>query len=65
VSKLLNHTGATILDSIDRAGWQCGGPGAVEIPGLMIGIAGIGYQLLRLAEPQRVPSILLLEPPPP
>ena len=59
----LNYTGGMVLDSIDRAGWQCGGPGAVELPGLMIGIAGIGYQLLRLAEPQRVPSVLLLDSP--
>jgi type 2 lantibiotic biosynthesis protein LanM len=64
VRKQLNHTGSVVLDSIGRAGWQCGGPGAVELPGLMIGIAGIGYQLLRLAEPQCVPSILLLDPPP-
>jgi type 2 lantibiotic biosynthesis protein LanM len=61
--KQLNHTGAAILDSIGRAGWQSGGPGAVDLPGLMIGIAGIGYQMLRLAEPQHVPSILLLDPP--
>ena len=32
-------------------------------PGLMTGIAGIGYQLLRLAEPGRVPSVLTLAPP--
>ncbi len=59
----LNHIGAGILDSIDRSGWQCGGPGAVRLPGLMIGIAGIGYQMLRLAEPEQVPSVLQLAPP--
>ncbi len=32
--------------------------------GLMTGRAGVGLQLLRLAEPERVPSVLLLEPPP-
>ncbi|UCC89732.1 MAG: type 2 lantipeptide synthetase LanM family protein [Anaerolineales bacterium] len=52
-----------VLDSIDRHGWACGGPGAVELPGLMLGLAGIGYQMLRLAEPDRVPSVLLLAPP--
>jgi lantibiotic modifying enzyme len=52
-----------VLDSIDRDGWQCGGPQSVEIPGLMLGIAGIGYQMLRLAEPDSVPSVLLLAPP--
>jgi hypothetical protein len=30
---------------------------------VMLGLAGIGYGLLRLAEPDRVPSVLLLEPP--
>jgi type 2 lantibiotic biosynthesis protein LanM len=54
---------AMVLDSIDRDGWQCGGPQSVEIPGLMLGIAGIGYQMLRLAEPDSVPSVLLLAPP--
>ena len=29
----------------------------------MAGLAGIGYGLLRLAAPERVPSVLLLEPP--
>jgi lantibiotic modifying enzyme len=32
-------------------------------PGLMVGLAGIGYGLLRLADPQRVPSVLVLAPP--
>jgi lantibiotic modifying enzyme len=31
----------------------------------MTGLAGIGYQLLRLAEPARVPSVLTLLPPVP
>lgn len=52
-----------ILDSIQGYGWQCGGPEAVEIPSLMLGLAGIGYELLRLAEPDRVPSVLMLAPP--
>ena len=38
--------------------------GGVETPGLMVGLAGIGYELLRLADPAVIPSILLLEPPP-
>jgi hypothetical protein len=36
---------------------------AVETPGLMTGLAGIGYGLLRLAVPTRVPSVLVLEGP--
>jgi lantibiotic modifying enzyme len=31
----------------------------------MTGLAGIGYGLLRLADPQSVPSVLTLEPPRP
>jgi type 2 lantibiotic biosynthesis protein LanM len=52
-----------ILDSIERDGWLCGVPAWVENPGLLTGIAGIGYELLRLVEPQRVPSVLMLAPP--
>jgi type 2 lantibiotic biosynthesis protein LanM len=52
-----------ILDSIQGYGWQCGGPEAVEIPSLMLGLAGIGYELLRLADPDWVPPVLMLAPP--
>jgi type 2 lantibiotic biosynthesis protein LanM len=43
--------------------WVCGNPLGVESPGLMTGIAGIGYALLRFADPDRIPSVLSLEPP--
>ncbi|GER91730.1 hypothetical protein KDW_58920 [Dictyobacter vulcani] len=36
---------------------------SIETPGLMTGLAGIGYELLRLAEPERVPSVLVAAPP--
>ena len=49
------------LVSIQRNGWISGVPLGVENPGLMTGLAGIGYGLLRLAEPSRVPSVLTLE----
>ena len=54
---------SVILESIDKHGWLCGTPFSVESPGLMVGIAGIGYELLRLAEPNVVPSVLCLAPP--
>jgi len=54
---------SVILESIQQDGWLCGVPLGVETPGLMTGLAGIGYGLLRLAEPERVPSVLTLEPP--
>ena len=31
------------------------------MPGLFNGLAGIGYQMLRLAAPGRIPSVLLWE----
>jgi len=60
----LNRLTAMILESIQRDGWLCGVPLGVETPGLMTGLAGIGYELLRLAKPASVPSVLVLAPPP-
>jgi type 2 lantibiotic biosynthesis protein LanM len=54
---------AALLESIEQYGFLCGTPYAVETPGLLTGLSGIGYQLLRLAEPEFVPSALTLEPP--
>ncbi len=54
---------AVLLDSIDKQGWVAGVPQGVETPGLMTGIAGIGYAMLRLASPEQIPSVLLLAPP--
>lgn len=59
----VNRLSSIILESINQRGWLCGVPLGVETPGLMTGLAGIGYELLRLAEPMQVPSVLLLEPP--
>jgi lantibiotic modifying enzyme len=52
-----------LLSSIERQGWCTGVPLSIETPGLMMGIAGIGYELLRLADPELVPSVLRLAPP--
>ncbi|HZR39653.1 MAG TPA: lanthionine synthetase LanC family protein, partial [Ktedonobacteraceae bacterium] len=54
---------AMLLESIECQGWCTGVPMGIETPGLMTGIAGIGYELLRLVDHTRVPSVLLLEPP--
>jgi type 2 lantibiotic biosynthesis protein LanM len=59
----LDHLTTLLLAKIDRQGWLCGVPLPVETPGLMTGLAGIGYQLLRLADPHKVPSVLTLQPP--
>jgi lantibiotic modifying enzyme len=37
----------------------------IEPPGFMVGLAGLGYTLRRLAEPVSIPSALLLAPPVP
>jgi lantibiotic modifying enzyme len=42
-----------------RMPWPCGTKGAGEIPGLMLGIAGIGHTCLRLTDPDRYPSVLV------
>ncbi len=55
---------AVVLKDIDQDGWLCGNPLGVESPGLMTGLAGIGYAMLRLAEPDRVPAVLSLDHPP-
>jgi lantibiotic modifying enzyme len=59
----INRLTNIILESIRRDGWLCGVPLGVESPALMNGLAGICYGLLRLAEPTRVPSVLVLAPP--
>jgi lantibiotic modifying enzyme len=53
----------SILASLEKNGPRCGTVGEIEAPGLMNGLAGIGYGLLRLAAPEVVPSVLMMEPP--
>ncbi|MEV0460111.1 type 2 lanthipeptide synthetase LanM family protein [Catellatospora methionotrophica] len=48
---------------IEAGDWRCGVPRGVETPGLMSGLAGIGYALLRWADPAGVPSVLAMEHP--
>jgi type 2 lantibiotic biosynthesis protein LanM len=55
--------GEAMVNSIRQHGFVTGFPLGIETPGLMMGTAGIGYGLLRLTVPDRVPSVLLLEPP--
>lgn len=51
-----------VLAALRREGPVFGIPGDTEPPGIMVGLAGIGYGLLRLAEPG-IPSVLTLSPP--
>lgn len=50
-----------IADNIRRDGWLFGLPGSIETPGLMAGLAGVGYGLARLARPEAFPDVLTLE----
>ncbi|MFC0542186.1 type 2 lanthipeptide synthetase LanM family protein [Kutzneria chonburiensis] len=63
----VGHTGAVsrraglVLGSLDQYGARCGTPNEVPTPGLLSGLAGIGYGLLRLGFADQVPSVLLLD----
>jgi type 2 lantibiotic biosynthesis protein LanM len=51
-----------IVDSIHERGWLYGLPGNIETPGLMAGLAGVGFGLARLARPDLFPGVLTLDP---
>ena len=64
LGEALSRLTRAILASVEKGGWICGTVANIEAPGLMNGLAGIGYGLLRIAHPDRVPSVLVMEPPP-
>ncbi|HUC85356.1 MAG TPA: lanthionine synthetase LanC family protein [Candidatus Acidoferrales bacterium] len=49
---------------VPRAAWPCGVNGGGETPNLLLGLAGIGYFYLRLSNPESIPSVLMIHPPP-
>jgi type 2 lantibiotic biosynthesis protein LanM len=51
---------AVLTDAAGTGAWRCNRRDFTELPGLMMGIAGIGYGLLRLRDPLSVPSVLTL-----
>jgi type 2 lantibiotic biosynthesis protein LanM len=53
--------GLRALDRFEEASmpWPCGIPSAGETPGLLLGLAGIGYFFLRLYNSQDFPTVLL------
>ncbi|MFC8452123.1 type 2 lanthipeptide synthetase LanM [Kitasatospora sp. NPDC057223] len=53
-----------VLGLLHDWGPRCGTPGHVPTPGLLTGLSGIGYALLRLGFAGAVPSVLLLDPAP-
>ncbi|MFF0219852.1 type 2 lanthipeptide synthetase LanM family protein [Streptomyces vinaceus] len=58
----LGHRAGEVLGRLEDHGHRCGTPDHVPSPGFLTGLSGIGYALLRLGFPARVPSVLLLEP---
>ncbi|MBU3157719.1 type 2 lantipeptide synthetase LanM family protein (plasmid) [Clostridium estertheticum] len=52
-----------VVDDILNGKWQCGLPNQKEVPGVMLGISGIGLSLLKLYDPDLVPAITRLEGP--
>jgi lantibiotic modifying enzyme len=56
--KLADETMAAVTDE-----WYVTRQSGMRSPGLMVGLSGVGYGLLRLACPDQVPSILTLAPP--
>ena len=60
----VRNIGGKLLNVRRDHGWLCSTPEGIETPGLMLGLSGIGYELLRLVDPEFVPSILLLQSPP-
>ncbi|SFY52155.1 hypothetical protein STEPF1_05425 [Streptomyces sp. F-1] len=56
---LTRRTGQA-LALVEAQGHRCATPDEVPSPGLLTGLSGIGYGLLRLAHPDTVPSVLLL-----
>ncbi|MBA3535056.1 MAG: type 2 lantipeptide synthetase LanM [Tatlockia sp.] len=49
-----------ILTTIDEGSFQCGLVKNFAAPGLMTGRAGVAYQMLRIADAENVPSLLLM-----
>ncbi|MEU3197398.1 lanthionine synthetase LanC family protein, partial [Streptomyces sp. NPDC006996] len=56
------HAGRA-LALVEAQNHRCATPDDVPSPGLLDGLSGIGYGLLRLAHPGTVPSVLLLSHP--
>jgi lantibiotic modifying enzyme len=57
-----NRRARAVVDDLAASGPRCGTPNAIQTPGLLAGLAGIGHGLLRLGFADRVPSALLLDP---
>ncbi|WP_405014915.1 type 2 lanthipeptide synthetase LanM family protein [Kitasatospora sp. NBC_01539] len=54
---------AAVVTAVEQGALRYGTPGGTAVPGLLHGLAGTGYGLLRLGFAARVPSVLLLRAP--
>lgn len=63
LDKARSLSAGALQDRLTRGIWQCGLPADATTPGLMCGLAGIGYGLLRHVDAS-LPNILLLDGPP-
>ncbi|MCH0567588.1 type 2 lantipeptide synthetase LanM family protein [Streptomyces sp. MUM 2J] len=57
---ILRRRTGQVLALVEAQNHRCATPDHVPSPGLLTGLSGIGYGLLRLAHPTTVPSVLLL-----
>jgi type 2 lantibiotic biosynthesis protein LanM len=55
-----NAAKKAILEDFQHWSWATPLPSHLAEPGMMMGLAGVGYGLLRLASPEEVPSLLTL-----
>lgn len=60
-NKAINRTNEIIIESKYRNGYINGIGQEFSSPNFMLGLSGIGYEMLRISNPVKYPSILLLE----
>lgn len=61
--RALNRYHREVARFCDLEGLRCTSVNAINSPGLMTGLAGVGYALLRQRFGVRIPSVLVLQPP--
>ncbi|PFW66819.1 type 2 lantipeptide synthetase LanM, partial [Bacillus pseudomycoides] len=54
--------GIQVINNYRETGsYQCDAPDDIQSFGMFVGIAGVGMQLLRLLQPNEIPSVMTLE----
>jgi len=62
LEEVYKHLFKLMQQTKDSQWWECGFANKYVTPNLMVGLAGVGYQLMRFYQPN-IPSVLTLEPP--